>query len=100
MYSVFDLRRGLHHWLRVTADETIEIEIGEGDSVLDILVRRGGEPVAGAQLGIGRFDQTLMDARFGTTDRDGRFHFDGVVPGFYLVFVRDARTGSALLRFG
>ncbi|MEM7163858.1 MAG: carboxypeptidase-like regulatory domain-containing protein [Planctomycetota bacterium] len=74
------------------------VDVGGATSVFRGRLFRGSEPVARAAVAIGRIEEGGgLDTRIGGTDDDGRFSFERVARGRYVLHITDKQTDTVLL---
>ncbi|MFA9199598.1 MAG: hypothetical protein ACEQR8_00185 [Cypionkella sp.] len=93
------LRDGQGNETRAGADLRIEREAISARMTILGRVTRGDCSIAAAREGIPGVRVMLEDGSFAVTDADGRYHFEGVVPGTHVVQAQAATLPGAGARF-
>lgn len=97
-FAVYAESLGNYKMVQVRGTKEHVVEIGGETSIFRGRIYRGSTPVASAAVAIGRLEEGGgLDTRIGRTDAEGRFEFDGVARGRYVLHVRDAATETVLL---
>lgn len=78
-------------------DRPVEVHFGSDAEAVRGVLTRDGAPVAGVEVGFGRLERSVSEARTDVTTRSGGFTFSGVSRGRYVFHAVDRQTRMAML---